>query len=166
MAEKPVYGGHDCEFVHEVSDRFNCNICAKILSDPHLAVCCGQHFCESCLNQWFTRQGKESCPHCRAEEEAFHHVIDKGVRSEINQLKIRCSNHGEDCEWIGELGELKKHLESDNGCGFVIVECPNKCYTFNNIMVMKHKDVHEHLSLFCPEALLTCPNKSGSKKIK
>ena len=149
MAEKPVYGGHDCEFVQEVSDRLNCNICSKVLRDPHLAVCCGQHFCESCLNKWFARQDKESCPHCRAEGEAFHHVIDKSVRRAVNELKIRCSNHGEGCQWIGELGELKKHLESDKGCGFVIVECPNKCITLSVVSVMRRKCLHEHLILSC-----------------
>ena len=128
MASKAVqYGGHDYSFVSEVPDRFICQICTKVLCDPHLAVCCGQHFCESCLNQWFTRQGKESCPHCRAEGEAFNHVIHKGLRSEVNQLKIRCSNYGEGCQWTGELGTLKKHLESDIGCGYVLVKCPNQC---------------------------------------
>ena len=130
MAEKrsePVYGGYDNDFVDKVSDRLNCNICTKVLRDPHLAVCCGQHYCESCLKKWFTRQGKETCPHCRAEGAAFNHVIDKSVRSEVIQLKIRCGNHGEGCQWTGELGALKQHLESDNGCGFVMIKCPNKC---------------------------------------
>ena len=54
-------------------------------------------------------------------------MINKGLRSEINQLKIKCSNRGEGCGWVGELGQLKKHLESEKGCGFVIVGCPNKC---------------------------------------
>ena len=129
MAKKDAepFGGHDHEFVGEVPDRFNCQICAKVIREPHLAVCCGQHFCESCLNKWFTRQGKESCPHCRAEGEGFHHVINKGLRSEINQLKIKCTNRKKGCEWSGELGSLKTHLESGKGCGFVIIDCPNKC---------------------------------------
>ena len=159
--EKQVYGGYDCEFVGAVSDRLNCNVCTKVLRDPHLAVCCGQHFCESCLNKWFTRQGKESCPHCRAEGGEFNHVIHKGLRSEVNQLKVRCSNHGEGCQWTGELGELKQHLESDSGCGFVVVECPNKCREFPfdvdigaidlalKISTMRRKDLDNHLTQSC-----------------
>ena len=187
----PAYGGHDCTFVAAVPDRLNCNICTKVLRDPHLAVCCGQHFCESCLNKWFTGQGKESCPHCRAEGEAFKYVINKGLRSEINQLKIRCSNHGKGCQWTGELGELKPHLGSDNGCDFVMVNCPNKCKGHK----IKRKDLVNHLThschlrpyrcefcglkdtytairgydghqARCPEVLLTCPNKCGQDKIK
>lgn len=129
MAEGPSeqhrYGGHDHEFVDEVADCYNCQICTKVIRDPHLAVCCGQHFCESCLNKWFTRQGKESCPHCRTKGEEFNHVINKGLRSEINQLKVKCSKQWEGCEWMGELGALKMHLESEKGCGFVVVSCPN-----------------------------------------
>ena len=126
MASKaPVvlYGGHDYEFVGKISDRFIGQICTKVLRNAHLAVCCSQHYCESCLNKWFTRHGKEDCPHCRAEG-GFNHVIHRGLRSEVNQLKIRCSNHGEGCLWTGELGTLKQHLESNSGCGYVLVECP------------------------------------------
>ena len=149
MAE---YGGHDCKFIGAISDRLNCNICAKVLRDPHLAVCCGQHFCESCLNKWFTRQGKESCPHCRFQGEGFHHVINKGLRSEVNQLKIKCSNHGEGCQWTGELGTLKQHLESDNGCDFVMVVCPNKCKSIIDpfrVKIMRRRDLADHLARFC-----------------
>ena len=152
MAKKPVYGGYDCAFVDKVPDRFICQICTKVLRDPHLAVCCGQHFCESCLNKWFTRQGKESCPHCRAEGEGFRHVINKGVGSEINQLKVKCSNHGhgEGCQWTGELGTLKQHLESDKGCDFVMVKCPNKCIDLLlKTTIMRRRDLANHLLRFC-----------------
>lgn len=146
--EQPNYGGHDYEFVGQVADRYNCQICTKIIREPHLAVCCGQHFCESCLNKWFARQGKESCPHCRAEGEGFHRVINKGLRSEINQLKIKCNNHGKGCKWTGELGTLKTHLNSDKGCGFVFVDCPNKCKSSGAAML--RKQLAEHLESWCP----------------
>ena len=47
-------------------------------------------------------------------------MINKGVRSEISQLKIKCTNHSEGCEWSGELGDLESHLESDYGCDYVV----------------------------------------------
>ena len=151
MASKAQYGGHDYEFVGKVSNRFICQICTKVLHDPHLAVCCGQHFCESCLNKWFIRQAKESCPHCRAEGEGFNHVIHKGLRSEVNQLKIRCSNRGEGYQWTGELGTLKQHLESDSGCGYVTVYCSNQCImAFEQKLVsIKRKDLGKHLASDC-----------------
>ena len=189
-----MYGGHDQEFVCEVADRFICQVCTKVLREPRLAVCCGQHFCESCLNKWFARQGRESCPHCRAE------------RSEINELQIKCSHHREGCEWRGELGALKTHLESQNGCGYEDVECPNKCELLpGDILVLKrkylkrhlthdcylrpyqcpfcgHKDTYEAITgcaivpiadfgyfghqATCPEVPLACPNRCGSEDIK
>ena len=45
---------------------------------------------------------------------------------EVNELKIRCTNHREGCGWVGELGELKSHLDSDKGCRYVEVICTNK----------------------------------------
>ena len=114
-----------------------------------------------CQIQWFKKQGrKASYPQCRAEGEAFHYVIHKGLRSEIGELKVYCTNLGEGCEWIGELGELESHLESDNGCGYVIVPCPNKCilrkaYSGGRgkrsrnpklICTMKRNDLDEHLT--------------------
>ena len=147
-----MYGGYDQTlFVCKVADRFTCQICTKVLREPRLAVCCGQHFCESCLNKWFDRQrGRESCPHCRSEGDAFNHVIDKGLRSEINELKIKCTHHEEGCEWRGELGALKTHLESQNGCGYEDVECPNKCELLPGcILVLKRKHLKIHLSHDC-----------------
>ena len=141
------YGGYEQEFVDIVSERFICQICTKVLADPHLTVCCGQHFCESCLKEWFEKHHKESCPHCRAEGEDFNHVINKGLRSEISQLKVRCSNwqQGKGCDWIGELGQLKHHLESEKGCGFVLVSCPSKC----SLDKLKRMELDEHLRLRC-----------------
>ena len=157
MAKKrESYGGYDSEFIDDVPDRFICQICTRVLRDPHLAVCCGQHFCESCLNRWFKKQAKKSCPHCRAQGSTFNYVINKGVRSEISQLKIKCTNHSEGCEWSGELGDLESHLESDYGCDYVVVPCPNKCRKhttsrcfYSTVHSMMRKDLYEHLDSEC-----------------
>ena len=148
MAELNEYGGFDFEFVRKVADRYLCQICTKVLRKPHLAVCCGQHFCESCLKEWFRKnRGKESCPHCRAEGEKFNHVINKGLRSEINQLQIKCSNHSDGCKWRGELDELEPHL---SGCGFVAVKCPNKCQDLTDVSItIYRKELQVHLSQEC-----------------
>jgi hypothetical protein len=134
-------GGYDHEFVGEVADRLICQICTKVMREPYLAVCCGNNYCKSCLKKSFVLPGKESCPHCRAEGEAFNHVINKGIRSEINQLKVKCTNREKGCEWTGELPALKKHLESENGCKFVIINCRNKkCQVrFERILRDKHE---------------------------
>ena len=96
--EKNEYGGYDHEFIDDVSDCFYCLICTKVLRDPNLAVCCGQHYCESCLIRWSRSQGGKSCPHCRAKGRVFNHVIHKGLGREINKLKIKCSHHRKGCK--------------------------------------------------------------------
>ena len=156
------------------------------MREPYLSVCCGKHHCESCLKKSFILPGKEICPRCRAEGEDFNHVIDKGVRSEVNELKVKCSNHGKGCEWMGERGALKMHLESDNGCKFVIISCPNKCqFRFERILRDKHEsecllrlyrceycdlsDTYQGITIHhstCPAYPLTCPNKCGPSNIK
>ena len=95
----------------------SCQICAKPYRDPHLTVCCGQHYCQSCLQQWFAKNGGvKQCPHCRATRAAgdFDHVLHKGLRSEINELKVRCSNKKMGCPWTGELAALCEHLLGAN----------------------------------------------------
>ena len=141
MASGVQYGGYEHDFVCEVTDRFICKICTRVLREPQLAVCCGQRFCESCLNK------KSSCPNhdCHAEGEGFNHVIDKGLRSEINQLKIKCNNSSKGCDWTGELGQLTGHQESETeGCGFAVVVCPNKC-----LSVLLRKDLDKHVKSEC-----------------
>ena len=130
-----------------LSDCFICQICSRVLHDPHLAVCCGQHFCESCLKRWFKKQAKKSYPHCRTQGSTFNYVIHKGVKSELSQLRVKCANHGEGCEWSGELGDLESHLKYDYGCDYIIVPCPIKC--------KKHTASFHSYSMVCT---LKCKN--------
>ena len=52
-------GGYNLDFVDKVPDRFNCQICTKQFRDPHLVVCCGKHFCTSCLTEWSRKEAIE-----------------------------------------------------------------------------------------------------------
>ena len=194
--QEPQYGGYDYDFVEEVPEQLVCSaVCTKVLRDPHLTACCGQHFCNSCLQHWFKRQGKQVCPHCR--EENFTHIPDKPVKRKIDQLKIRCTNHKAGCDWVGELNTLQSHLDSNSGCGYVEVSCTNKCkmslHYLPMIVKMKRKDLANHLAQQCPlrkykcqhcgkedtyqtitethynkcpKYPLDCPNKCGTRGIK
>ncbi len=143
------YGGCDIEFVGEVPERFICNICTKVLRDPHLTGCCGQHFCESCLTHWFNKHKSKTCPHCR--EKNLAHMQNKALKREISELKVCCTLRREGCKWQGELGQLQVHLNSNTGCGFVEVECQNGCGTRSLVVTtkMKRKDMEEHLMNEC-----------------
>lgn len=190
MARHNDYGGFDEDFVGEIKDTLICHICSKPLRDPHLTVCCGHNFCESCLAEWSEKhRGEQCCPFCRSTGEEFQHVPDKRTKREINALSVRCSRRRKGCEWVGELGALKGHLDARDGCGYVEVVCPNGC---NGEKVMR-KDLQRHLDMVCenrpyhceycsekgtyvqivnlhyrrcPEYPLQCPNKCSTKRIK
>ena len=162
------YGGYDYDFVKEVPEQLVCStICTKVLRDPHLTACCGQHCCNSCLEHWFERQKKQVCPHCQKED--FSHIPDKPVKRRIDQLKVHCTNHKAGCKWVGELSTVQAHLDSDSGCGYVEVKCTNMCIvhpvTYTSlqqfsagctIMRMKRKVLARHLEQECPKRRYKC----------
>ena len=181
-------GGYEYEFVDNVLKKYNCSICTKVLHDAHLTVCCGQHFCASCLTHWLgTQQRRKTCPHCRQED--FQHMANKAMIREVNELKICCTNHREGCGWVGELGGLKSHLDSDKKCGYVEVTCTNKgceervsrkdlqthlqetcSYRPVKCQHCGHKDTYkaitnQHYSK-CPQYPLACPNRCGMTDIR
>ena len=117
----PESGGYDYEFVDAVADKYHCAICTKVMRNARLVACCGKHFCDSCLRKWIESARQKICPHCR--EVGFQDVLNKEKIREIKEFRIRCTNSDKGCEWVGELGAVKKHLKSDSGCGYVEVKC-------------------------------------------
>ncbi len=161
MASKSALKNTDYEFVDTVPEKLTCSICTNVLSDPRLTECCGQHFCQKCLQSWLKPRNK-TCPHCRTVN--FAHILDKSVTREINKLKVRCSHHEEGCEWVGELGDLQTHLDSKQGCAYEQVDCPYGCmtldeegqvYAFTNARV-RRKDLEDHLKNECDQRRYNC----------
>ena len=116
--------GYEYSFVDEIPSKYNCNICTKVLREARLTVCCGQHCCDSCLQQWLasaTQRETKTCPYCR--EKSFESFPNKAIIREINEFRVKCTNHEKGCDWVGELGDLEKHIKSDDGCRFVMVRC-------------------------------------------
>ena len=63
-------------------------------------------------------------------EKEFQYILDKKAKREIASLKVRCknsqpSNPSQGCRWISELREMTADLNSEDGYGYVEVECPN-----------------------------------------
>ena len=105
-------GGYDYTFVDEIPAKYHCQICSYVLRDARLTVCCGQHFCDLCLKQWSASQGSRlTCPYCR--EEGSSSVLNKALIREINEFRVKCTNHQKGCDWVGELGGLNKHQMMD-----------------------------------------------------
>ena len=163
-------GGYEYEFIDPVPDRLICSICTQVLREPHLVVCCGQKYCQSCLQKWLKTRPSESCPHCQASEKFFQHVLEKGLKREIESLKVKCSNHDRGCEWTGEIGNMSDHLHAsfrgwhfrrrDTGCDYAEISC--HCYWKGEKRLYK-----EHLDKDCLETLVQCPYKcqGGNTKV-
>ena len=125
--DQSPYGGHEEDFIYDVEPHLVCMVCAKPFREPHQTSCCRQNFCESCLKRWTKKTGQRCCPHCRAEGRRFQHTLNLGLKREVESLEVRCSQRRNGCRWVGQLGQLERHLNSDSGCGYVEVECPNRC---------------------------------------
>ena len=193
LVSEPEPGGYDYEFVDRVPPKYICNICQKVIREARLTVCCGQHFCDSCLQQWQSttaQKAQNTCPHCRQPD--FQSVLNKEKMREINELRVRCVYRQGGCRWSGALEDLKQHLEQDS-CGNVVVVCGKGCRER-----MERQFVLEHLEKLrigrrytcehcghtasygaivgigcrfshydqCAQYPLDCPNDCGEKNIK
>ena len=72
------------------------------------------------------------------------------MKSEIESLKVRCSNSKEGCAWTGELRSLRDHLASL--CGQHEMACPNNC----TVSKIKREHLKNHLTKECVLRKYTC----------
>lgn len=104
------------EFVDPPESEFYCLVCRKILRDPNLTSCCGNHFCQACIEPLICTE--KPCPGCG--EAAFTAILDKSVRRKIFALDVRCPMWRRGCRWTGKLGTLAVHLDGEKGdCEYV-----------------------------------------------
>lgn len=84
-----VQGGYDVDLVGEEGDldELLCDVCTKLLRDPRLTLCCGKHYCETCLHRWLEKQDSvKSCPQCRSSP--LEHVADKSKKRKISTINV------------------------------------------------------------------------------
>ena len=120
-------------------------------------MCCGHHYCDSCVNQWLNTKGqrnKKTCPHCRQAH--FQSVLNKEKLREIKELQVYCIHKVKGCKWVGKLGAINKHLEYDKGCGYVRVQCSNRYPGFHCCEKMERRHLSEHLKHKCLFRQYTC----------
>ena len=150
MAEADEYGGYDHDFVGKLDQKFYCLVCQKVLRDPVLTGCCGQHYCDSCLQQWRRANYENSCPHCRKVN--YKSLIDKPLQREINDLKVYCPHRSLGCRWSAQLTTLPSHLESEkDGCAYVKVKCTLRCGE-----TVDRGKLTKHLHYNCPQRPFEC----------
>ena len=136
----------ELNFLVEPSEEYHCPICAKVLVEPHVTECCGQHFCEQCLKKWFEEQGKMICPHCRSEH--FSHIRYLPLKRKINELLVYCSNRDKGCTEITCVCQLESHISQ---CTYTAVKCSNNCGDSP-----LRKDLSDHLNDRCLNRLSVC----------
>ena len=182
------YDGQVHNFVTPLPTRLICKICNNVIKDPHLAICCGEKFCYSCIESLDTKSNKSLsvCPNCRS---LLRHVQEKEMKSEVNSLKVCCSNKG--CPWRGELSSCVKHHEDCPHrkvhceychiqykfitylnhlmeCGKMPIACPNNCgeVIFRESMTDHRQECKQEL-VKCKHELVKCKHsKEGCKKRK
>lgn len=137
-------GGHEYQFVEEPPKDLKCSICLSVLRDPHLTSCCGNHFCETCID--LIKGGSKPCPLCQQPD--FNSMLDKSLCRKVNELCIHCPNSQEGCKWTGDLKDVQKHLDSQ--CKFVQVRC-SLCRTF-----VPKIHFSEHMKVVCPKRKFSC----------
>lgn len=80
-------GGYNCSFVEEPDRALVCLICARVLREPELTDCCGNHYCATCLKHWIESSGGNSgCPLCR--ERRFATLRDKKTERAVQELQV------------------------------------------------------------------------------
>jgi len=136
-------GGYECEFVDPVKD-FECPLCLHVTRDPNLTSCCGQHFCQVCINR--TQTNHQPCPFCK--ETNITVMLGKKQNRKVLELKVYCTMKEQGCSWIGELGDLSRHLED---CQYVTVTCTKGCgESFQRCRLAAH------IAESCPKRDFTC----------
>ena len=139
------------DFVETPPEEYFCPVTFELLKDPRQTnSCCGNHLSRAAAEQLMA-EGKP-CPLCK--KWPLKTTEDLFFKRKVLQLKIRCSNKPQGCQWVGELGDLDRHLKLgsvDGKCQFVEVECPLKCDK-----CIQRRDLVNHQSNECPKRFFTC----------
>ena len=111
--------------------------------------CCGQQFCEHCLEKWLLKN--KTCPHCRSTD--FYHVFMHPTSRKVRNLKVYCHNRQHGCKVVLKISEYEQHLSTtdDRGCLYVKLKCPNDCTA-----EVFRGEMQGHIQKECPRRLVSC----------
>ena len=135
----------DFDFVEQPSQDFFCPVSLELLLEPQLTSCCGHHLSLEATTR-LQREGK-TCPMCNGE--GWNAVLDKYHRRKVHEVRVRCRYKDNGCEWVGEVNELKTHVDSCVNRPWECKYCAFRC-TFG-------EGKGGHLAV-CPKFPKPCPN--------
>ena len=85
------------DLVENPPEELQCSVCLSVLCNPNLTSCCGNHFCQGCIEK--IRSDGKPCPLCQSQDYAT--MLDKSVMRRVKQLKVHCPNKGQGCMCSG-----------------------------------------------------------------
>ena len=146
LSAASLTSGFEVEFLERPPEALlqsECPVCLLVLREPYQVTCCGYSYCKICIQQ--IQADKKLCPTCNGED--FSVFPDKRLQRSLYGIRVRCTYQKEGCSWIGELGELTKHLNEDPelgehclvGCDFAKVECIHCSEHFQRRFVANHQ---------------------------
>ena len=164
----PSRAGYDCEFVSDRPPDADCSICKLIIRHPHQVTCCGETFCESCIEPV---KNEGECPNC--EKRGFTTFEDKSLKRVLTNYHVYCEKKKEGCKWEGELGDLEKHLNEFEsppqnlekqlgGCQFVDINCLYCHVTCKRYSISTHQ---KHLCYQRPHKCEYCGHKGTYEEV-
>ena len=127
----------------------------RMFFEIHIVSCCEEEYCKACIEQ--VQRDNRPCPGC--DNNDIHVRISQAMRTKrlIDQLRCRCSNRREGCEWVGELQELDNHLNENptnenqlDGCDFTRLPCQYCPEMF------PRKEIGEHQENVCQTRPFDC----------
>ena len=181
-------GGFECQFVKQPPEsvQYECPVCQLVLREPYVVDCCGQNFCRACIKR--IQADEKPCPTCK--QSGFLAISDQKHQRSLYPLRVQCSHEKEGCQWIGQLGELDKHLNENPkpdeqllGCEYAKIccvhcselflrpsiathqreECPRRPFScvFCRSYESSHEDVVNSHWHVCDCYPVSCPNQCG-----
>lgn len=134
--------GYDEDWVGGILDQHKCAICHFVLRNPVQETGCGHRFCKYCwdnLCSYNEQNGRQTT--CPLGREVIEHVFpDKGMKRDVESLKVYCKLKSAGCTWTGELRDAKNHNEK---CEFNLLPC--KFHFEGCNQKIKKTEYNEHL---------------------
>ena len=96
------------DFVEEPPNDMVCPVLRSVMLEPHQTDCCGGLLSKQAATRIQGEGG--ACPLCK--EPRFTSRPDKHFRRRVRELRVHCPHRRRGCEWVGELSDMDRHVES------------------------------------------------------
>ena len=160
-----VFDGELYKFETDCPASFICKICGNVVKDPHLATCCGNQFCHSCICNNLNQNASTHCGRglCRICRSRLKYIKDKEVEAEVDSMKVLCPNYDMGCQWTGELGARSVYLKHCQDCTHKRIICEHCQFECTRGSYEDHLKECNRLKKYCPN--LGCREKVAREEM-